>query len=146
MGMIDKNYDDWKLEEVQGKFENTEAAEAVEALRKAMKRLTDHDNSWQVDGPIWKEMWNARKEDLLAEILIGKGSEGFAIIFKKEEETLNAAWQILDSLTAAQALSKSLEAGQTRATLVKKVKKGILKWKWHSFVANVATALDREDA
>ena len=67
--------------------------------------------------------------------------EGLKSSFPPDEPTLSAAGQTVADFTCAQAITKSLEPGQTRASLIKKIRKSMGKRPWHSLSQHVTDGI-----
>lgn len=105
-----------------------------------MKTLRNHD---KFPGMERLHSMKVRFVRIFSAVTVGDFAQSFESKMAADSEALKPVGNALADLTAAQALFRDLEAGETRQALVGRVSTGLSKRKWHSVSKKVQHQVDK---
>ena len=134
-------FKDWNISEMLGLFENSsEKTNAMDGLRNHFKELLSFISAHASEQVAFTSLYDLYDETVWGKVELKDLDSKLSL----ENRDLKAAGEMLASFTGAQALVKVLEAGQTRRSLVSKVKKSLGRRPFHSLNKAVSEAFDEE--
>ena len=137
-GMISGSVDSWDTKKIQEAFRDEHVVDEVQRLRTAMQKMLERHAWWETSAPSWQTiLQNCGEDRTILGTLANKGDKGLKSSFPPDEPTLSAAGQTIADFTCAQAITNTLDPGQTRASLCREIKKSLMKRPWHNISQHV---------